>query len=583
MPANLAPSASSHQEFQVASRQQITLKLTPFDKLPYRKMIQAREETIRDVVTRVTPVLGLQNAIDVGAGVGFFSQTLLECGLNVCGIEGRAENVSEARKRFPHIPFEQADIQERSTLGVGKFDLVLCFGLLYHLENPLLAIRHLHALTRKCLLLESMCIPDEKPSMLLSEEPRESDQSLTDMAFYPSEDGLIKMLYRAGFAFVYRLVALPDHDDFRDTREHRRKRTVLLASSVPIDLFGFRFCLEAREKHDPWKKGASRPATIPRRAGRFLAQPWPRKYFSLASRLRRSFPRMPIPWRLPFGAWWLAQNGELDRKLIDGGFERTELRFVERFLRPGMTVLDIGAHHGLYTLLSSKCVGPKGRVIAFEASPRECHRLTRHLRVNHCANVRVEPCAAGSRHGSADLFIVEGACDWGNSLRPPLVSESTYTVRVEVRAVDDVLHGLGISRVDFIKLDVEGAELAVLHGAVRLFQGPSRPAVLAEVQDIRTQPWGYRAQAIVHFLADLDYRWFALAPDCSLHPISNALDSYDANLVALPFERAREFRSLVERKYSIGPPTRQPVRRSSQKRHGIELLRSMVRVRQGKA
>jgi 2-polyprenyl-3-methyl-5-hydroxy-6-metoxy-1,4-benzoquinol methylase len=94
----------------------------------------------------------------VGAGVGFFSQTLLECGLNVCGIEGRAENVSEARKRFPHIPFGQADIQERSTLELGKFDLVLCFGLLYHLENPLLAIRNLHALTGKCLLLESMCI-----------------------------------------------------------------------------------------------------------------------------------------------------------------------------------------------------------------------------------------------------------------------------------------------------------------------------------------------------------------------------------------------------------------------------------------
>ncbi len=74
--------------------------------------------------------------------------------------------------------------------------------MLYHLEDPLLAIRHLRALTEKCLLLESMCVPDEKPSMLLREEPREDDQSLTDVAYYPSEDSLIKMLYRAGFAFA---------------------------------------------------------------------------------------------------------------------------------------------------------------------------------------------------------------------------------------------------------------------------------------------------------------------------------------------------------------------------------------------
>lgn len=62
-------------------------------------------------------------------------------------------------------------------LRLGEFDLVLCFGLLYHLENPLLAVRHLRSLTEKCLLLESMCVPDNKPSMLLKEEPSEFDQS----------------------------------------------------------------------------------------------------------------------------------------------------------------------------------------------------------------------------------------------------------------------------------------------------------------------------------------------------------------------------------------------------------------------
>ena len=80
---------------------------------------------------------------------------------------------------YPDIPFEWADIRIPPFWNLGKFDLVLCFGLLYHLENPLRPSAIFASLTGKCLLLESMCVPDEKPSMLLREEPREEDQSLT--------------------------------------------------------------------------------------------------------------------------------------------------------------------------------------------------------------------------------------------------------------------------------------------------------------------------------------------------------------------------------------------------------------------
>src|SRR5262249_31322573 len=135
--------ASPSQTQPIKTATEITIKLTPFDRKEYRALIEAREQTLRRIVKRLKPALVLSTAVDAGCGVGFFSQTLAECGLSTCGFDARVENVEEARKRFPGIPFEQADVEARETSQLGQFDLVLCFGLLYHLENPLQAIRNL--------------------------------------------------------------------------------------------------------------------------------------------------------------------------------------------------------------------------------------------------------------------------------------------------------------------------------------------------------------------------------------------------------------------------------------------------------
>jgi len=525
---------------------ELTLKLTPFDQRRYRALIAARAETIRRVVGKLKPVFQLNSALDAGCGVGFFAETLTECGLNVCAFDGRAENISEARRRFPHLAFETADIQDRNIQQLGRFDFVLCCGLLYHLENPLLAIRHLRGLTEKCLLLESMCVPDEKPALLLREEPREDDQSLTDVAWYPSEGGLVKMLYRAGFHALYRVTPLPNHEDFRDTPEHARRRTVLLASTAPVDIAGFRLCPEPRETRDPWKTGDAAQPSLPRRIGRFLRSSRRRQYITMALRARRIWRQMPIPLRLPMGVWWLAEKGALDHDLMYESFEDAELRFVERLLRPGMTVVDIGAHHGLYTMLAAKRVGRRGKVIAFEPSPRECRRLQRHLRVNGFRNVELDQRAVADANGETDFFLVQGFRDWGNSLRPPAVSEPTEKIRVNVCRFDEALAQRGIRQVDFIKVDAEGAELAVLQGASALLQKAPRPAILAEVQDLRTRAWGYAAREITALLASWNYQWFCVGETGDLYPASADDQTYDANLVALPIERAKEFLSLLD-------------------------------------
>jgi len=64
------------------------------------------------------------------------------------------------------------------------------------------------------------------------------------------------------------------------------------------------------------------------------------------------------------------------------GWDVRELRLLQRFLTPGMTVIDVGAHHGLYAILAARQVGATGRVIAFEPAPSVRRRLRWHLRLN---------------------------------------------------------------------------------------------------------------------------------------------------------------------------------------------------------
>jgi FkbM family methyltransferase len=250
--------------------------------------------------------------------------------------------------------------------------------------------------------------------------------------------------------------------------------------------------------------------------------------------------------KLPFGARWLLEGSALDENLLSGSFENAEARFVERFLQAGMTVLDIGAHHGFYTLLASMRVGRTGRVIAFEPSPRERIRLERHIRLNRCENVRIEEIALGASPGKAELFLVEGMEDYCNSLRPPAVNAETRRVPVNVATLDDFLSSTCLTDVQFIKLDVEGAELDVLKGASNLLRQSSRPVFMVEVYDIRTQPWGYAARDIVRFLTERGFEWYSLEESGTPRPVDSASPSFDANLVAVPAERMHSFSESVK-------------------------------------
>lgn len=195
----------------------------------------AREVFLRGVLPPWQSALRLKSALDVGCGVGYFAALLRDLQFQVTALDARPENVAEAQKRYPGIDFRTSDAEEMDLPSLGTFDLVLCFGLLYHLENPLRGMRNLRALTGKLLLLESMIVEDDEPFLLLRDEPAQEDQSLRAVSCYPSEGAIIKMAFRAGFPHVYRFRQLPDHDDFRAVVGRTRARTVIAASVPALD------------------------------------------------------------------------------------------------------------------------------------------------------------------------------------------------------------------------------------------------------------------------------------------------------------------------------------------------------------
>lgn len=242
-----------------------------FDQPHARRYVDAREAWLKNVLPELMERLKLRTAIDVGCGVGYFSEFLRGLGLEVTAVDGRGANIEEARSRHPGIKFECLDVQGEALRELGSFDLVFCFGLIYHLENPLAALRSFEALTGTMLLIEGICIPGERPYFLLRDEPRQEDQSLTPLALYPSESGLIKACYRMGFPFVWRVTRFPEHEDFVASRNRKRFRTIVAASRVPLESSFFELAGEPVETAGPWD---TQRDDIRARINGFVHLPW---------------------------------------------------------------------------------------------------------------------------------------------------------------------------------------------------------------------------------------------------------------------------------------------------------------------
>ena len=284
----------------------------------------------------------------------------------------------------------------------------------------------------------------------------------------------------------------------------------------------------------------------------FLQKTWEEKVLTARFFFRKGLAKIPyalVPVRMKMSSsdevqfWWSYLVPHFDATLgfFDYcGHDLGDLRFLWRNLKPGAVFLDIGAHHGVYSVVAAKKLGANGVVAAFEPSVREYRRLRIHLRLNRLGSVRAEPLALGSAACTQKFFQITNGDNTRGGFRPPASEDRVSEISVETVRLDDYVSQFPLARVDFVKLDVEGGEREVLQGASRVLT-KFRPVFICEVLDATTQAWGYKAREIIQMLESFDFTWFDIRSDGSLVP-HKIREHYPEirNYVAVPKEKMRD-------------------------------------------
>ena len=250
------------------------------------------------------------------------------------------------------------------------------------------------------------------------------------------------------------------------------------------------------------------------------------------------FRSVPIRCRSRETTVLLHPAGQIAEALWSHDFERTDREFVASTIRTGMAVLNVGANAGLYTLIASKIVGPSGSVHAFEPSSSTFALLEKNVRINSCCNVRLNHVAAW--HSPGFIHLIDDASDPELDGHRRVDGFSENQARFDaggeiVRCIslDEYAESANLKSVDYIIMDIEGAEFDAMQGARKLLQR-FRPIIIFECTCSH--------QAIEELLGGLGYRCFAYR-DGRIKLADMMVDSRAVNLIARTEESALRMNS----------------------------------------
>lgn len=192
--------------------------------------------------------------------------------------------------------------------------------------------------------------------------------------------------------------------------------------------------------------------------------------------------------------------------------ENPEYNVMTALLTSGDTFIDVGANYGTFSVIASRIVGDRGSVIAIEPQPRLAGFIGDSARASGIHNLQVMRSGAGAEAGSARLLVPEHDTGRGGMISGFSGRGDHAQLEVSVIRLDDLLPRISATSGVFIKIDVEGSELAVLAGAEELI-ATRRPALLIELNPWSARAAGSSVDEVVARLQSLGYAEFSLARD----------------------------------------------------------------------
>lgn len=210
--------------------------------------------------------------------------------------------------------------------------------------------------------------------------------------------------------------------------------------------------------------------------------------------------------------WVNLHDKDVSHGVMRGVWEPIETAFVLRHVKEGMHAVDIGANIGWFTTQMARKVGPGGWVTAFEPRADIFRYLAKTIVENRFENVTLHDCALGARNGTAMLEWLKSDESPGSTHMLPAFESSSsdfQTQPTRVRVLDEVV----TRKVDFIKIDVEGAEKLVFDGAPRILSA-DRPLIMSEIgPDFLRRISNIEIGDYFSFIARAGYRVHQIEPD----------------------------------------------------------------------
>jgi len=210
--------------------------------------------------------------------------------------------------------------------------------------------------------------------------------------------------------------------------------------------------------------------------------------------------------------------------MFGGKWEPNYTGAFERLLRPGNTVVDIGANHGVYALLAAARVAPNGHVYAFEASQDFCELIRASISVNGLDRlITLENRAVADRAFETTLSTDVQMSGGGHLVAEGHGEPSATSARgirsqtVQCIALDDYFADPA-QRLDVIKMDIEGAEGLALKGMANLIGRSPNLKIMMEFCPLMLSRFSYNAEFVVDFFKSADFMCWTINPDSSLAP-----------------------------------------------------------------